>query len=138
MARVVNGSVVGVAVGSTKISLYQEPAGRYGRSNMLTFTLTVTAASGGTPAAPPAPTTPPAAGAQPGVTNPAVPRAVAGASLSGRTLTVIVRNAREADIKVTINNVKAKLGVNTVARGARTVVVKHLDRVIYTRKFQVR
>ena len=138
VARVVNGSVVGVAVGSTKISLYQEPAGRYGRSNMLTFTLTVTAASGGTPAAPPAPTTPPAAGAQPGVTNPAVPRAVAGASLSGRTLTVIVRNAREADIKVTINNVKAKLGVNTVARGARTVVVKHLDRVIYTRKFQVR
>jgi hypothetical protein len=122
IANVVNGAVVGVAVGTTKISLYQEPAGRYGRSNLISFDLTVT----------------PAPVKQEVVVKPALPRVAAGASLSGRTITVIVQNAREADVKVTINKLPAKLGLNTVKPGNRVVVVHHLDRTIYTRTFVVK
>jgi hypothetical protein len=122
IANVVNGAVVGVAVGSTKISLYQEPAGKYGRSNMTSFELTVTAA-------------PPKA---PVVVKPVAPRVAAGASLSGRTISVIVQNARAVDVKVTINKLPAKLGLNTVKAGTRTVVVQHLGKTIYARTFKVK
>jgi len=122
IANVVNGAVVGVAVGTTKINLYQEPAGKYGRSNLISFDLTVT----------------PAPVKQEVVVKPALPRVAAGASLSGRTITVIVQNAREADVKVTINKLPAKLGLNTVKPGNRVVVVQHLDRTIYTRTFVVK
>jgi hypothetical protein len=121
IANVVNGAVVGVAVGSTKISLYQEPAGKYGRSNITSFELTVTAA-------------PPKA---PVVVKPVAPRVAAGASLSGRTISVIVQNARAVDVKVTINKLPAKLGLNTVKAGTRTVVVQHLGKTIYARTFKV-
>jgi hypothetical protein len=122
IANVVDGKLVGVAVGSTKINLYQEPAGRYGRSNLISFDLTVT----------PAPVKPVE------VAKPAIPRVAAGASLSGRTLTVIVQNARAADVKVTINNLPAKLGLNTVKAGTRTVVVQYLGKTIYARTFTVK
>jgi hypothetical protein len=128
IANVVNGAVVGVAVGTTKINLYQEPAGKYGRSNLISFDLTVT----------PAPAKPAVVVKPPVVVKPALPRVAAGASLSGRTITVIVQNAREADVKVTINKLPAKLGLNTVKPGNRVVVVQHLDRTIYTRTFVVK
>ena len=128
IANVVNGAVVGVAVGTTKISLYQEPAGKYGRSNMTSFVLTVT----------PAPPKPVVVVKPPVVIKPAIPRVAAGASLSGRTITVVAQNARAADVEVTINKVAAKLGLNTVKAGTRVVVVKHLGKTIYTRTFKVK
>lgn len=128
IAKIVNGAVVGVAVGNTKITLYQEPAGKYGRSNITSFELTVT----------PAPPKPVVVVKPPVVIKPAAPRATAGASLSGRTITVIAKNARAADVKVTINRVAAKLGLNTVKAGTRVVVVQHLGKTIYTKKFQVK
>jgi hypothetical protein len=41
IATFINGSIVGVAPGTTKISAYQEAAGKYGRSNILSTTITV-------------------------------------------------------------------------------------------------
>ena len=128
IANIVNGAVVGVAVGSTKINLYQEPAGKYGRSNLTSFELTVT----------PAPPKPAVVVKPPVVVKPALPRVVAGASLSGRTITVVAQNARAADVKVTINKVAAKLGLNTVKAGTRVVVVQHLGKTIYSRTFKVK
>ena len=122
IANIVNGAVVGVAVGTTKINLYQEPAGKYGRSNLISLDLTVKPT-------PPKPVV---------EVKPVLPRVSAGASLSGRTITVVVKNARTADVKVTINKVAAKLGLNTVKAGARTVVVQHLGKTIYARTFKVK
>ena len=119
---------MGVAVGSTKVNLYQEPAGKYGRSNLISFELTVT----------PAPPKPAVVVKPPAVVKPALPRVAAGASLSGRTISVIVQNARAVDVKVTINKLPAKLGLNTVKAGTRTVVVQHLGKTIYARTFKVK
>lgn len=128
IANVVNGEIVGVAAGSTKISAYQEPAGKFGRSNIVSMVVTVT----GTAA--PKPT----ATATPAPTTPAATKATAGASLSERTITIIVRNAKMSDLKITINGAPAKLGANNVKTGKRTVVVSVLGKVIYTKQFDVK
>lgn len=124
IVNIVNGEVVGVAVGSAKISAYQEPAGKYGRSNTVMISVSVTAA----PAAPKPTATP----------TPTALKPVAGASLSGRTITVIAKNVLASQVKVTINRVAAKLGANVVKSGTRNVVVTAAGKVIYTKQFVVK
>lgn len=123
IVNVVNGEVVGVAVGSAKINAYQEPAGKYGRSNTVSINVVVTAAVAPKPTATPTPT---------------APKPVAGASVSGRTITVIAKNVLASQVKVTINRVAAKLGANVVKSGTRSVVVTVAGKVIYTKKFVVK
>lgn len=129
IVNVVNGEVVGVAVGSAKINAYQEPAGKYGRSNTVIINVTVTAAV--VPAPTPSVTPKPSP-------KPTVAPATASVSVSGRTISVSVKDAKAADVKVAINGVAAKLGVNTVKAGTRTVVVRVLGKVIYTKKFVIK
>lgn len=124
---VVNGEVVGLKVGNGLIYAYQEPAGKYGRSNTVAINVNVVAATAPKPSVTPtpAPTTP--AGF-----------AVAGASLAGRVITVIVKNAANSQTKVTINGAAAKLGFNTVKPGKKTVVVTVAGKKIYTKTFTVK
>lgn len=131
VANVVNGEIVGVAAGSTKISAYQEPAGKFGRSNIVSMVVTV---SGVTPK----PTATPAPSATPAPTTPVATKATAGASLSERTITIIAKNAKLSELKITINGATAKLGANNVKPGKQTVVVSVLGKPIYTKVFDVK
>lgn len=128
IANVVNGEIIGVAAGSTKISAYQEPAGKFGRSNIVSMVVTVTGAAA------PKPT----ASATPAPTTPVVTKATAGAALVDRTITIIAKNAKLSELKITINGAPAKLGANNVKPGKRTVVVSVLGKVIYTKQFDVK
>jgi hypothetical protein len=135
IANVVNGEIVGVAAGSTKISAYQEPAGKFGRSNIVSMVVTVSGvAPKPTATATPAPT----ATATPAPTAPVVTKATAGASLSERTITIIARNAKLSELKITINGATAKLGANIVKPGKQIVVVSVLGKPIYTKVFEVK
>lgn len=129
IANVVNGEIVGVSAGSTKISAYQEPAGKFGRSNIVSMVVTVSGVA-------PKPTATPSA--TPAPTTPVVTKATAGASLAGRTITIIAKNAKLSELKITINGAPAKLGANNVKTGKRTVVVSVLGKVIYTKQFDVK
>jgi hypothetical protein len=71
--------------------------------------------------------------ATPGATTP-----TAGASLAGNTITIIVKNAKLTELKITINGAPAKLGANNVKAGKQTVVVSVLGKVIYTKQFDVK
>jgi hypothetical protein len=122
---VINGDVVGVAVGTGTIYGYQEPSGKFGRSNTVAINVSVTAAAAPKPTVTPTPA-------------PTAVKAVAGASLSGRVITVIVKNAKVSETKVVINGVVSKLGANKVKSGKRTVVVSVAGKVIYTKQFVVK
>jgi hypothetical protein len=135
IANVVNGEIVGVAAGSTKISAYQEPAGKFGRSNIVSMVVTVSGVAP-KPTATPAPA--PTASATPAPTAPVVTKATAGASLSERTITIIAKNAKLSELKITINGATAKLGANNVTPGKQTVVVSVLGKPIYTKVFDVK
>jgi hypothetical protein len=138
IANVVAGEIVGVAAGSTKITAYQEPAGKFGRSNTVEITVTVSGVAPKPTATPSAsPSATPAATPQPSATPSAV-RATAGASLAGNTITIIVKNAKLTELKITINGAPAKLGANIVGKGSQTVVVSVLGKVIYTKQFDVK
>jgi hypothetical protein len=131
VANVVNGEIVGIAAGSTKISAYQEPAGKFGRSNIVSMVVTVSGVA-------PKPTATPAPSATPAPTTPVVTKATAGASLSERTITIIAKNAKLSELKITINGATAKLGANNVKPGKQTVVVSVLGKPIYTKVFDVK
>jgi hypothetical protein len=133
IANVVNGEIVGVAAGSTKISAYQEPSGKFGRSNIVSMVVTV---SGVAPK--PTATATPKPSATPAPTTPVTTKATAGASLSERTITIIAKNAKLSELKITINGATAKLGANTVKPGKQTVVVSVLGKPIYTKVFDVK
>jgi hypothetical protein len=134
VVNVVAGELVGVAAGSAKITAYQEPAGKFGRSNTVEIMVTV---SGVAPKPTATPTASPGATPKPSASAGAL-RATAGASLSERTITIIVKNAKLTELKITINGAPAKLGANNVKSGKRTVVVSVLGKVIYTKQFDVK
>jgi hypothetical protein len=130
IANVVNGEIIGVAAGSTKVSAYQEPAGKFGRSNIVSMVVTVSGVAAPKPTASATPT--------PAPTTPVVTKATAGAALLDRTITIIAKNAKLSELKITINGAPAKLGANNVKPGKRTVVVSVLGKVIYTKQFEVK
>ena len=134
IVNVVAGEIVGVAAGSTKITAYQEPAGKYGRSNTVEIMVIV---SGVAPKPNATATASPGATPKPSAT-PSVGAPTAGASLAGNTITIIVKNAKLTELKITINGAPAKLGANNVKAGKQTVVVSVLGKVIYTKQFDVK
>lgn len=128
IVNIVNGEVVGVSVGSARIYAYQEPSGRYGRSSTVAINVQVTAAATPKPTATPKPV----------VTTPATSKPTAGASLSGRTITVTAKNVSASKVAVSINGVIAKLGANTVKPGSRIVKVFYAGKTIYSKTFLVK
>jgi hypothetical protein len=127
VAKIVNGTVVGVAPGTTTLSAVQSPGGKYGQSNTVQTTLTVTAKIA---VATPKPTVSPSAATSTEITTISV-------SLSKRVLTIDVVGSR-AGLKVTINGVVAKIGKNTVKPGNKIVLATIGTRVLYKKTFKIK
>jgi hypothetical protein len=135
VAKVVNGTVVGVAPGTTTLSAVQSPGGKYGQSNTVQTTLTVTAKVAG---ATPKPTLSPSASPTP---KPSVSASTGNTtinvSVSNRVMTIAVVGST-AGLKITINGVVAKIGNNPVKSGNRTVLATVGTKVIYMKTFKIK
>jgi hypothetical protein len=127
VAKVVNGTVVGVAPGTTTLSAVQSPGGKYGQSNTVQTTLTVTAKITG---ATPKPTVSPSASTSTGRTTVSV-------SVSKRVMRIVAVGST-AGLKVTINGVVAKIGKNAVKPGKKKVRVTVDAKVIYKKTFKIK
>ncbi len=123
IASVVDNVIAGVKVGTATISAYQEPAGRYGQSQTVQATITVSpAATVTTPATnTPAPSTAP----------------VATAFSRDRIITVGVKNAAGKKVVVKINGGVARVGENTVRPGNRVVTVEVDGKLILNQIFLI-
>ena len=131
IAKVVNNTIVGVAVGTTTIIATQLPGGKYGQSNSVQSILTVVAA---TVKPTPAPT--PSASATPKPSaSPAGTRPVVKVTVKKRVINVSVKGSI---VTVLINGKKKKLGNNTVKPGANTVVVKVGTTTIFNKAYKIK
>ena len=126
IAKVVDNLIVGVAPGSTTISAYQQPAGKYTQSNTLQAFVTVKSAQVAKPIT--SPSAAPVSDAIPTV----------DASLSKRVLTITVKNSGSASVVAMIDSKIVKIGRNAVATGKRKVTVFVAGRLIYSRTFSVK
>ena len=144
IAKIVNGQLVPVAVGTTTISGVQKPAGRYGQSNTVQSTITIKPAPVVTPSPTPTPTvkptpTPtvkptPTPTVKPTPTKaPVVP--IVSAKAVGRSIVV---SAKNGTVIVHINGRIGKVGKNTVTPGNDLVVIEFQSRVIYSRVFAIK
>lgn len=135
VAKIVNGSVVGVAPGTTTLSAVQSPGGKYGQSNTVQTTLTVTAK--GT-AVTPKPTVSPSASptSKPSVTPSAGTTSV-NVSVINREMTIAVVGPTTG-LKITINGVVAQIGKNIVKSGNKTVLATVGTKVIYMKTFKIK
>ena len=130
-----NGTVVGVAPGTTTLSAVQSPGGKYGQSNTVQTILTVTAKVAG---ATPKPTVSPSASP--------TPKPTASTSMGATSISVTVNNREmtiaavgsTAGLKITINGVLAKIGKNTVKSGSKTVLATVGTKVIYMKTFKIK
>jgi hypothetical protein len=127
VAKVVNGAVVGVAPGTTKLSAVQSPGGKYGQSNTVQTTLTVTAKI---TEATPKPTVSPSASTSTG-------RTAISVSVSKRVMRIVAVGST-AGLKATINGVVAKIGKNAVKPGKKKVRVTVGSKVIYKKTFKIK
>ena len=135
VAKIVNGTVVGVAPGTTTLSAVQSPGGKYGQSNTVQTILTVTAKVAG---ATPKPTVSPSASP--------TPKPTASTSTGATSISVTVNNREmtiaavgsTAGLKITINGVLAKIGKNTVKSGSKTVLATVGTKVIYMKTFKIK
>ena len=135
VAKVVNGSVVGVAPGTTTLSAVQSPGGKYGQSNTVQTTLTVTAKVTG---ATPKPTVSPSASPTPKPTaSPSTGSTSIKVSVSKRIMTIAVVGSTTG-LKITINGAIAKIGKNTVKSGNKTVLATVGTKVIYMKTFKIK
>jgi hypothetical protein len=135
VAKVVNGAVVGVAPGTTTLSAVQSPGGKYGQSNTVQTTLTVTAK--GT-AVTPKPAVSPSASptSKPSVT-PSSGATSINVSVINREMTIAVVGPT-AGLKIKINGVVAMVGKNTVKSGNKTVLATVGTKVIYMKTFKIK
>ena len=154
IAKIVNGQLVPVAVGTTTISAVQKPAGKYGQSNTVQSTVTITSAPKPTPTPTPTPTvkptptptvkptpTPtvkpvptPTVKPKPTPTKePVVP--IVSAKAVGRSIVV---SAKNGVVIVHINGRIGKVGKNPVAAGNDLVVIEFQSRVIYSKVFAIK
>lgn len=133
VASVVDNVITGVKVGTTTISAYQEPAGRYGQSQTVQATITVNAATAVTAPTTPKPTPTPTP--TPTVTSTTEPKATAFAR--NRIITVGVTNAAGKKVVVKINGGAARVGENTVRPGNRVVTVEVDGKLILNQIFLI-
>jgi hypothetical protein len=133
IASVVDNVITGVKVGTTTISAYQEPAGRYGQSQTVQTTITVNAATAVTAPTTPKPTPTPTP--TPTVTSTTGPKATAFAR--SRIITVGVTNAAGKKVVVKINGGAARVGENTVRPGNRVVTVEVDGKLILNQIFLI-
>jgi hypothetical protein len=131
VAKIVNGLVVGVAPGTTTISAVQSPGGKYGQSNTVQTTLTVTAKVVG---ATPKPTVSPSASPTP---KPSGAAPTINVSVVNREMTIAAVGSI-AGLKITINGVVAMIGKNTVKSGNKTVLATVGTKVIYMKTFKIK
>lgn len=135
IAKVVNGAVVGVAPGTTTLSAVQSPGGKYGQSNTVQTTLTVTAKVAG---ATPKPTVSPSASPTP---KPSSSTSTGTTSIKvfvlNRVMTIAAIGST-AGLKITINGVLAMIGKNTVTSGNKTVLATIGTKVIYMKTFKIK
>ncbi len=135
VAKVVNGNVVGVVPGTTTLSAVQSPGGKYGQSNTVQTTLTVTAKVAG---ATPKPTVSPSASPTPKpTTSTSTGSTSIKVSVAKRVMTIVAVGSRTG-LKVTINGVIAKIGDNPVKSGNRTVLATLGTKVIYMKTFKIK
>ena len=133
IAKVVNNTIVGVAVGTTTIIATQSPGGKYGQSNSVQATLTVVAATPKPTPTPSASTTPKAT-PKPSATSSAT-KPVVKVTVKKRVINVSVKGSI---VTFLINGKKKKLGNNTVKAGANTVVVKVGTTVIFNKTYKIK
>jgi len=154
IAKIVNGQLVPMAVGTTTISAVQKPAGKYGQSNTVQSTVTITSAPAPKPTPTPTPTvkptptptvkptpTPtvkpvptPTVKPKPTPTKePVVP--IVSAKAVGRSIVV---SAKNGVVIVHINGRIGKVGKNPVAAGNDLVVIEFQSRVIYSKVFAIK
>ncbi len=135
VAKVVNGTVVGVAPGTTTLSAVQSPGGKYGQSNTVQTILTVTAKVAG---ATPKPTVSASASATP---KPTASTSTGATSISvtvSKRIMTIAAVGSTTGLKITINGVLAKIGKNTVKSGSKTVLATVGTKVIYMKTFKIK
>jgi hypothetical protein len=126
VVSIVDNIITGVKMGSAIISAYQEPAGKYGQSQTVQTTISVTAA----PAPPkPSPTPTPAAPV-------AQPKASAFAAKGA--VKVYVSNATGKQVIVKINGKTSKVGINKVTPGTKIVTVQVQGRLILTKSLSIK
>ena len=154
IAKVVNGQLVPVAVGTTTISGVQRAAGKYGQSNTVQSTVTIKPSPVVTPTPTPTPTptvkptpTPtvkptPTPTAKPTPTvkpkptptkEPVVP--IVSAKAVGRSIVV---SAKNGVVIIHINGRIGKVGKNAVTPGNDLVVIEFQSRVIYSKVFAIK
>jgi len=152
IAKIVNGQLVPIAVGTTTISAVQKPAGKYGQSNTVQSTVTITSSPKPTPTPTPTvkPTPTPTVKPTPTPTvkpvptptvkpkptptkEPVVP--IVSAKAVGRSIVV---SAKNGVVIVHINGRIGKVGKNPVAAGNDLVVIEFQSRVIYSKVFAIK
>jgi len=138
IAKIVNGQLVPVAVGTTTLSAVQKPAGKYGQSNTVQTTVTIKTAPIVSPT--PAPTVIPKPKPTPSVTPtprpthmPVVPTVIVKAS--GRYITI---TSKGGPVVAHINGKLVKIGKNKVLPGSSLVVVEFQSRIIYSKVFVIK
>ena len=131
VAKVVNGTVVGVAPGTTTLSAVQLPGGKYGQSNTVQTILTVTAKGTGVT---PKPTVSPSASPTP---KPSGATPTINVSVLNREMTIAAIGSTTG-LKITINGVVAMIGKNTVKSGNKTVLATVGTKVIYMKTFKIK
>lgn len=135
VAKIVNGLVVGIAPGTTTLSAVQSPGGKYGQSNTVQTTLTVTAKGTGVS---PKPTASPSTSPTPkpsASTTGATP--TINVSVVNNEMTIAVVGSTTG-LKITINGVGAMIGKNTVKSGNKTVLATVGTKVIYMKTFKIK
>ena len=145
IAKIVNGTLVGVAPGTTTLSGVQRPAGKYGQSNTVQTTITVKPAPIPTPTPTPTKTPTPTPTPKPTPSKTIIPTKkhptktpvvpIVSAKAVGRTIHVTSNNPK---VIVIINGVVGKIGTNVVHAGNDLVIIEFSSKVIYSRVFTVK